>query len=73
MGNLKVRGRLLQHGDSCNLLISSIKRASCGFLLQCFNHFSLYLKGREELVVTIYHGLLPATTPPPMARLTTPG
>lgn len=41
--------------------------------LKCFNHFSLYLKGREELVVTIYHGLLPATTPPPMARLTTPG
>jgi hypothetical protein len=24
--------------------------------MQCFMHFNLYLKGREELVVTIYTG-----------------
>jgi hypothetical protein len=40
---------------------------------QCFNHFSLYLKGREELVVTVYHGALTAYTPPPLARITISG
>jgi len=24
--------------------------------LKCFKHFSLYLRGREELLVTVYHG-----------------
>ncbi|KAI8477151.1 MAG: hypothetical protein J3K34DRAFT_453096 [Monoraphidium minutum] len=37
--------------------------------LKCFSHFSLYLKGREELVVTIFHGLIPASQQPPIARV----
>ncbi|KAF8063829.1 hypothetical protein HT031_003686 [Scenedesmus sp. PABB004] len=41
--------------------------------LKCFNHFSLYLKGREELVVTVYHGPLPASGSQPIARLSLPG
>jgi hypothetical protein len=36
---------------------------------QCFSHFSLYLKGREELVVTIYHGVIPASQQPPITRV----
>jgi len=24
--------------------------------MQCFTHFQLYLKGREELVVTVFRG-----------------
>lgn len=39
---------------------------------QCFAYFSLYLKGREELVVTVYHGPQ-AGTAPHIARLTAPG
>lgn len=42
-------------------------------LLQCFNHFSLYLKGREELVVTVYHGDASQYRPPPLARITLAG
>eukprot|EP00879_Flechtneria_rotunda_P030288 GHRR01032905.1.p1 GENE.GHRR01032905.1~~GHRR01032905.1.p1 ORF type:complete len:204 (+),score=51.87 GHRR01032905.1:381-992(+) len=37
--------------------------------LKCFIHFNLYLKGREELVVTVYHGLLPPTAPSPISWL----
>ena len=36
---------------------------------QCFSHFALYLKGREELVVTIYHGPLSPCHQPPIARV----
>jgi hypothetical protein len=32
-----------------------LRCCSCASL-QCFVHFNLYLKGREELVVTIYSG-----------------
>mmetsp|Transcript_23956 Transcript_23956/g.66542 ORF Transcript_23956/g.66542 Transcript_23956/m.66542 type:complete len:244 (-) Transcript_23956:186-917(-) len=33
--------------------------------LRCFAHFSLYLKGREELLVTVYHGATsPGASPP---------
>jgi hypothetical protein len=39
--------------------------------LQCFSHFTLYLKGREELVMTIYHGLLSPRTPPPIHKVST--
>eukprot|EP00877_Chromochloris_zofingiensis_P014362 jgi/Chrzof1/917/Cz01g33160.t1 len=41
--------------------------------MKCFAHFSLYLKGREELVVTVYHGLLSPRTPPPITRVPTVG
>lgn len=34
--------------------------------LKCFEHFQLYLKGREELVVTVYHGMHSPRTPPPI-------
>jgi hypothetical protein len=38
--------------------------------LKCFAHFSLYLKGREELVATIFHGALsPSAQPPPIAKV----
>lgn len=37
--------------------------------VQCFSQFALYLKGREELVVTIYHGLLSPRNQPPIARV----
>jgi len=36
---------------------------------QCFTNFSLYLKGREELVVTIFHGLLSPRQQPPINRV----
>ena len=38
-------------------------------MLQCFQHFVLYLKGREELVVTIYHGLRSPQQQPPITRV----
>lgn len=41
--------------------------------LKCFSNFSLYLKGREELVVTVYHGDLSQHKPPPLARITLAG
>lgn len=40
---------------------------------QCFSHFALYLKGREELVVTIYHGVLSPGQQPPIARVSSVG
>lgn len=40
--------------------------------LKCFAHFALYLKGREELLVTVFHGLLPSHAPP-MARISISG
>lgn len=40
---------------------------------QGFAHFNLYLKGREELVVTIYHGHLSPRSPAPIARVSTMG
>lgn len=41
---------------------------------QCFSHFTLYLKGREELVVTVYHGdPTQQHRPPPLARITLAG
>lgn len=36
---------------------------------QCFSNFALYLKGREELVVTIHHGLQSPCQTPPIARV----
>lgn len=41
--------------------------------VQCFSHFTLYLKGREELVVTVYHGDPTQHRPPPLARITLAG
>lgn len=41
--------------------------------MQCFANFSLYLKGREELVVTVYHGDLPEHKRPQLARITLAG
>lgn len=37
--------------------------------LRCFNHFSLYLKGREELLVTVYHGQLSPQASPPFGMI----
>lgn len=38
-------------------------------LSQCFAHFHLYLKGREELVVTIFTGIQPSPrVPQPMFK-----
>ncbi|GBF98682.1 hypothetical protein Rsub_11396 [Raphidocelis subcapitata] len=41
--------------------------------LKCFSNFSLYLKGREELVVSIYHGPLSPRHRPPIDRVTSVG
>lgn len=59
------------HGGptACSAALLSFPHPRPCLAAQCFSHFSLYLKGREELVVTIYHGLLPASQQPPIARV----
>jgi hypothetical protein len=69
-------GALINHSGCALHTLSMRCRAAAAHALlamQCFNHFSLYLKGREELVVTVYHGAMSRYTPPPMARITISG
>lgn len=76
-GNLKVQQRGLKGQHACNLKPLCRRSASpdhvCIACLQCFSHFSLYLKGREELVVTVYHGDPWQYKTPPLARITLAG
>mmetsp|Transcript_44128 Transcript_44128/g.112628 ORF Transcript_44128/g.112628 Transcript_44128/m.112628 type:complete len:237 (-) Transcript_44128:116-826(-) len=37
--------------------------------LRCFTHFSLYLKGREEVLVTVYHGATSPQASPPFGMV----
>jgi hypothetical protein len=67
-GNLKVLLAVLRHQFSHKDTVMNLP--SCP---QCFSHFTLYLKGREELVVTIYHGDSTQYRPPPLARITLTG
>lgn len=40
--------------------------------LQCFVHFHLYLKGREELVVTVFSGADTVVAPSPRGAVFRP-
>lgn len=56
VGSLKVGGSMAASGVAAVLLAANARPAALPTPAQCFTHFHPYLKGREELVVTVFTG-----------------